>query len=97
MKYGCAGKGCHDGVKAVPPLDLSDATTAYNSLVNQSATGAGCKGSAFVTPGNPDQSYLINKLTGVGVCGSRMPKSGPAMTTDELNTVRAWIGSGAAQ
>ena len=97
MNYGCGGVGCHDGLKAKPPLDLSDQATAYASLVNQNATGAGCTSDVFVVPGDPDQSYLVSKVTGVGICGSKMPKGGPFLTTDDVNTIRAWIGSGAGQ
>ena len=42
--------------------------------------------------GDPRASYLVNKLTGNGLCsGSRMPKTGAALSAAEIDTVRAWI------
>jgi hypothetical protein len=48
-----------------------------------------------VLPGNSNSSYLINKLTGLNMCfGSKMPKFG-SLSPTEIDTVRAWIDSGA--
>jgi hypothetical protein len=41
-------------------------------------------------------SYLINKLTGVGMCsGSQMPKVGTKLTTAQIDTIKGWINAGA--
>ena len=54
-------------------------------------------GQLLVAPGDPGASYLINKLTGVGMCfGSRMPKGGASLSSGDIDTIRAWIGAGAA-
>lgn len=69
---------------------------AYTEMVNVVAND--CNGSArLVVPGDIGASYLVNKLTGVGMCsGSRMPGgSYPDLTPAQLDVVRAWIGSGA--
>jgi mono/diheme cytochrome c family protein len=41
------------------------------------------------------QSYLIGTITGVGVCGSQMPPSGPALTSEEIQTIVDWVAQGA--
>jgi hypothetical protein len=44
-------------------------------------------------------SYLVNKLTGVGMCGTgvRMPKGGTPFTPAQMNLVTTWIDAGAVQ
>lgn len=50
-----------------------------------------------VVPRDPAASYLVAKLTGVGMCsGSVMPKAGGELSTSQLDGVRAWIGAGAS-
>ncbi len=62
---------------------LSSATAGYAGLVNVSSTE--CTSKVRVKPGDTTASYLINKLTGSGMCtGSRMPKMGTGLTTAEL-------------
>jgi hypothetical protein len=77
-------------------LDLSTASVAFGELV--SVRAGQCGGSKFlVLPGDPAASYLIAKLTGVGMCsGSVMPKAGSELSPAQIDTVRAWIGAGAA-
>lgn len=93
--YSCGGSMCHGGARPAEGLVLSSATSGYAGLVNVSSTE--CTSKVRVKPGDTTASYLINKLTGSGMCtGSRMPKMGTGLTTAELNTVRAWILGGAA-
>jgi hypothetical protein len=77
-------------------LDLSSASVAFGALVNV-RTGQ-CGGSKVrVVPGDPAASYLIAKLTGVGMCsGSVMPKTGGELSSAQIDIIRAWIGAGAA-
>jgi hypothetical protein len=77
-------------------LDLSSASVAFAALVNVK-TGQ-CGGAKLrVVPGDPSASYLVNKLTGVGMCsGSVMPKAGGELSAAQIDVVRAWIGAGAA-
>lgn len=86
---------CHRGMEAAGMLDLDD-DLAYDSLVNVPAPQA--PGVNYVTPGDPDQSYLYLKLAGeqtsVGGSGTRMPQGG-MLTDDQLLLVRNWILSGA--
>ena len=49
-----------------------------------------------VAPGDPDHSYLVQKLEGAaGISGQRMPLGGPFLTQSEIDQVRAWIAQGA--
>jgi hypothetical protein len=85
---------CHAGSRPAAGLSLS-AGTSYTQLVNQPASGCS-DGRLRVVPGRPDQSYLMNKLTGVGMCfGRQMPLMGASLSATQIDLVRAWICRGA--
>jgi hypothetical protein len=86
---------CHTGGAPPAGLNLSSVSTAYANLVGVAATE--CSPSKLrVAAGSPSTSYIINKLTGTGLCsGVRMPKGRAALSSTQIDTVRAWIGSGA--
>jgi hypothetical protein len=86
---------CHTGGSPPAGLNLSNEDTAFTQLVGVNATE--CSPSrARVQPGNPDASYLVNKLAGVDLCaGQRMPIGGPFLADAELDVVRTWVASGA--
>jgi hypothetical protein len=48
-----------------------------------------------VAPGNPDASYLIQKLEGHAAVGARMPFGGPYLDTATIAVIRQWITAGA--
>jgi hypothetical protein len=48
-----------------------------------------------VTPGNPDASYLIQKIEGTAAVGARMPLNGPPLPADAIAVIRQWIVDGA--
>jgi len=49
-----------------------------------------------VKPGDPANSYLIQKLEGApGISGSRMPFGGPFLDQPTIDLIKAWITSGA--
>lgn len=88
---------CHNpsGALLANGLDLTGAT-AYGLLVNAASTG---KPSAVrVVPGDPDASYLIQKLEGApDIVGERMPRTGgPFLTPGQIAIIRRWIELGAA-
>src|SRR5215831_14391005 len=65
---------CHSGATA--PLGLRlDAANSYANLVN--VNSAEVSSLKRVAPGNPNSSYLIQKLRGTAQVGSRMPLNGP--------------------
>jgi hypothetical protein len=89
----CATNGCHKGMNAQQNLDLS-AGKAYQELVN--VTAQQCNdGRKLVLPGQPSQSYLIDKIMDVDVCsGTQMPKLN-ALPDPQIQTIADWICGGA--
>ncbi len=94
MGNGCSDSMCHGGMAPKAHLDMATAQVAYSSLVNIDSEQ--CTNKKRVAPGDPAMSYLINKVTGVGLCfGTRMPKMGTPLSTAQVDIIRAWIGGGA--
>lgn len=93
---------CHDasklGLPSFPGLPLTTGASRA-ALVNQAASET-C-GGTLVVPGNPNQSYLIQKLTDATPCsGAPMPRPfevGPQnpLTADQIGTITSWIAAGA--
>ncbi|MEO6601659.1 MAG: hypothetical protein ABIQ16_17415 [Polyangiaceae bacterium] len=91
----CSSIGCHAGPAAVAAarLDLSSANV-NTRLIDVLAThelapiDAPCvAGQKLIDSANPDQSWLVRKLTAAGAtCGSRMP-IGPELPADEMACV----------
>lgn len=87
--------GCHGGARPAEGLNLSTVALGFGQLVN--ITSSQCAARKRVVPNDLTASYLVNKLTGSGMCfGSAMPKAGGGLTQSELDIVRAWILSNAA-
>ena len=87
---------CHNPQGAIinGGLNLTGAG-AYNALVNAASTGK--RGAIRVIPGDPNGSYLIQKLEGApGIEGVRMPFTPPYLTTGQIAIIRRWIELGAA-
>ena len=88
---------CHNAEGAVIAngLNLTGAS-AYNALVNAPSTGN--PSTIRVVPGDPETSYLIQKLEGApGIVGERMPRTtGPFLTPGQITIIRRWIEFGAA-
>jgi hypothetical protein len=68
---------------------------SYNNLINR--TSGAKPGAVRVIPGDPDGSYLVQKLQGTpGIVGERMPRtSGPFLTDGQISIIRRWIAEGA--
>ncbi|MRG91402.1 hypothetical protein GF068_05620 [Polyangium spumosum] len=89
----CASAGCHKGANAQEDLDLS-AGNAYAALVDVPASQCN-DGRKRVLPGDPAQSYLIDKMMNVDICsGTKMPKLG-LLPSAQISTVANWICAGA--
>jgi len=83
---------CHAGADAPHGLRL-DAADSYNLLVGVPSVEVP---SLFrVKAGDPDSSYIIQKLEGHAAVGARMPLGGPYLSTDEIAVIRLWITNGA--
>ena len=46
-------------------------------------------------PGNPDDSYLVQKIEGTAAVGGRMPLGGQPLSADTIAAIRQWITDGA--
>ncbi len=87
----CATSGCHAGGNAAAGLNLEEANS-YAMLVGiQSGQDAGLQ---RVEPGDPDNSYLVQKLEGTASGGQQMPPGAP-LPQAEIDVIRQWISDGA--
>ena len=88
----CATSGCHQGAGAPQGLRL-DAANSYALLVDVDST----QDPTFkrVAPGDPDNSYLIQKLEGTASVGGQMPAGAPPLPQAEIDIMRQWITDGA--
>jgi uncharacterized protein (TIGR03118 family) len=90
--------GCHNGSN--PPggaLPGSQNLTAGNSFAALVGV-ASLEQPALrrVKAGDPDNSYIIQKLEGAaGISGSRMPLGGPFLDQATIDQIKSWIASGA--
>jgi hypothetical protein len=86
---------CHVGANAPQGLRL-DAANSYALLVNVASSES--PGTMRVNPGNPDASYLVQKIEGTAAVGVRMPANGPPyLSQAQIDLVRRWILAGAPQ
>ena len=94
---GCRVDACHGSGKA-GGLDLRYGL-AHDALAGAAATNAAAAaaGKQRVVAGDPDASFLIQKVSGdLGPDeGKRMPEVGRPLDTRELDLLRAWIRAGA--
>jgi hypothetical protein len=88
----CATSGCHLGAGAPQGLIL-DATNSYGLLVDVASSEV--PSLLRVEPGDPDNSYLIQKLEGTAAVGGQMPLGGTPLPQSEIDTIRQWITEGA--
>lgn len=86
---------CHTDQGRNPAGGLNLAADPYNALVNVASRQRPAL--MRVTPGDPENSYLIQKLEGAStIAGARMPQSGPPYLTDgQLLVIKRWIAIGA--
>lgn len=90
----CATAGCHAGVRPAQGLNLS-AGMSFGQLVG--VRSAECAdGRLRVEARRADRSYLVNKITGTGICsGGMMPVTGPALSASDVALIESWICQGA--
>lgn len=93
----CARAGCHGGTNPAEGMNLS-AGEAYASIVNVASNEL--PSMDRIEPGDPDDSYLVNKIQGtqgnVGGSGERMPLGGGALPQGTIDLIRRWVSEGAA-
>jgi hypothetical protein len=83
---------CHVGANAPQGLRL-DAASSYGSLVGVASSEA--PQVLRVKPGEPGNSYLVQKLEGRAAVGARMPFGQPALPDATVQVIRQWIADGA--
>ncbi len=90
----CAVK-CHRSPTPKKNLNL-EAGKTYENLVD--VPSVEIPSVKRVMPGDADNSYLIWKLEGrEGIRNKRMPLNLPALSTEKIEAIKAWINEGAAQ
>ncbi|MDX1405024.1 MAG: hypothetical protein R3192_10825 [Woeseiaceae bacterium] len=88
----CATTGCHFGAGAPQGLRL-DETSSHALLVG--VPSAEEPGILRVAPGDPNNSYLVQKLEGTASTGQQMPLNAPALPQSTIDVIRQWIAEGA--
>jgi hypothetical protein len=90
----CAIPGCHGGGTVQFGLRL-DPGFSYGNLVNVASPRD--SNLVRVIPGNPNASFIIQKLEGTQTLGDRMPDFGPYLPQSTIDVIRLWIANGAPQ
>lgn len=88
---GCMVTGCHGGLFTASLYNLS----TYNSTFGP-GDQARILGACDVVPGDPDASFIIEKLVDDSPrVGDRMPLSRPPLPDADIELIRTWILEGA--
>ncbi len=94
----CSVGGCHSGPAGGPlptGMDLTSADASFDNLVGIASVQQ--PAILRVAAGDPDNSYLVQKIEGTAASGARMPLGGPALDAATIADVRQWIADGAAR
>jgi hypothetical protein len=88
----CALPTCHMGPINAGGLNLTH-EQAYNSIVN--VPSSQMSSLVRIKPFDPNNSYLIRKIKGEDINGSRMPQDMPPLTVDVIALFENWVNQGA--
>lgn len=94
----CSSGGCHSGPTggSLPGgMDLTSADASFANLVGVSSIQQ--PSLSRVAAGDPDNSYLVQKLEGTAATGNRMPLGGGALDQAVIDDIRQWISDGASR
>ena len=94
----CAVSGCHTGPTGnnLPAgMDLSTADASFANLVGVASRQQPTL--SRVAAGDPDNSYLVQKIEGTAASGQRMPLGGGALDPAVIDDIRLWIANGASR
>jgi hypothetical protein len=92
----CAVSGCHSGPagNTLPiGMDLSNADASFANLVGIASVQQPAQ--SRVAVGDPDNSYLVQKIEGTAASGARMPLGGGVLDQALIDDIRQWITDGA--
>lgn len=85
----CATAGCHDAAGTAGSLPLTT-TADVRAMLGRPASE--CGGATLVRPGDPDGSYLVNKVVAAKPsCGDPMPLGGAPLSATEVACLRDWV------
>lgn len=87
---GCLASTCHGGDLITSEYDQRSYESSFSSGVEARALGL-----CAIEPGNPDGSYLLEKLMPRPSIGVRMPNGMDPLTDAQIELVRMWIAEGA--
>ena len=103
---------CHSDKSMQPPrlgpsIGMVDAAGLQTIRAELLAASPQVPALKFVSPGKPEESYLMNKIDGTwncmgfacrtaDGCGVRMPQLLQPLETEKVNKIRDWIKQGAA-
>lgn len=93
----CLTSGCHSAGDRAGALGL-EGNAAWAALVHVQPDNAAARnrGALLVDPFQPDNSFLLRKLTGpLSGEGARMPLGSSALSAADIDVVRRWIVNGA--
>lgn len=95
----CATSNCHSSAQGEGGLVLVAGASHENLFeVVPSTRDAMLQGMLRVDPGDPVNSFLIEKLRGVPATkGRRMPYDGPYLSDGEIDVIEEWITNGAPE
>jgi hypothetical protein len=85
---------CHAGGGAPEGMRL-DAVNSYAMIVGVPSREE--PSILRIKPGDPDNSYLIQKIEGHAAVGAQMPFGGPPLAAATITTIRQWVTDGALQ
>jgi hypothetical protein len=88
----CATSGCHTGASPQQGLNLSAGQTFSNTVGVASNEVPSMN---RVLAGDPNNSYLLQKVLGTAAVGSRMPLGESALSNSDIQDIRTWIAEGA--
>ncbi len=101
----CQSSECHGS--GAGGLVMTSQTTAYSNLVGIQAAGmcpeggddlscsCGASGETRVVADHPEQSLIVEKISGDPSCGTHMPPTGAPVTAEQITLVTNWISAGA--
>ncbi|MGB8328540.1 MAG: hypothetical protein WCE62_00325 [Polyangiales bacterium] len=91
LAQSCGTTNCHDATaQAQAGLDLVS-PNVESRVVGVNAVGIGCQSDILVVAGDPDGSYLLDKVLKVpGICGFQMPVVG-TLSESDVEILRDWI------
>ena len=73
-------------------MDLSEGES-YGNIVNVASKEVPAL--MRIEPGDPDNSYLVQKIEGTAAVGGRMPLGGNMLPIATIALIRQWIDEGA--